>query len=287
MASSVGVEGYSPQDVPGQSWQDSSNASVDTNAHSPAPIPDDTSGQSSEIYGVVAVHVPTEETDFQQATDTGTNNLQLLSSEQRWNRDGMCPKLSSHGAPPLSVPDLFDNDQDRPLLLDTARDSNGKLVLSSLTFQLQTNTEDLQRKPLLSDLIDSNTEGPTLASLQSLDCSDWSDSGCDDSTLDTPTQPYCNTNYCPSQVVVPKLHQGCLNAPSSDKDTGYTQKWMPPVLIKTASKDGCECRGTNYLSNWTAVTQEEEGEEKENIREEERSGHSQILLGDWVVQIQK
>lgn len=285
MAPSVGAEVYSPQDVPGQFWPDSSNPSVDTNAHSPAPMPDDTSGQSSEIYGVVAVHDPTEEKDLQQATDTGTNNLQLLSSEQCWNRGGMCPKLSSHGAPPLSVPDMFD-DPDRPLLLHTARDSNGKLVLPSLTFQLQTNTEDLQRKPLLSDLI-VNTEEPTLASLQSLDCSDWSDSGCDDSTLDTPTQPYCNTNYCPSQVVVPKFHQGCLNAPSSDEESGYTQKWMPPVLLKAASKDGCECTGTNYLRNWTAVTQEEEGEKEEDFGEEDRSGHSQILLGDWMVQIQK
>lgn len=285
MVSSTGVDGYSPQDIPGQSWQDSSNSFVDTNAHSPAPIPDDTSGQSSDIYGVIAVHAPTEEKDFQQATDTWTNNLQLLPSEQCWNKGGMCAKLSSHGAPPSSVPDLFDNHPDTPLLLHTAWDSNGKLVLPSLTFQLQTNSEDLQRKPLLSDLIDSNTEGPTLASLQCLDCSDWSDSGCDDSTLDTPTQPYCNTNYCPSQVVVPKFQPGCLNAPSSDKDTGYTQKWMPPVLLKAAFKDGCESRGTNYLSNWTAVTQEEEGEKEEDIGEEEISG--QILLGDWVVRIQK
>lgn len=277
MTSSVGVDGYSPQDIGDQSWQDSSNSS-----HSPAPTPDDTSGQSSEIYGVVAVHVPTEEKNFQQATDTETDDLQLFSSEQCWNRGGMCPKLSSRGAPPLSVPD-----PDRPLLLHTARDSDGKLVLPSLAFQFPTNTEDPQRKPLLSDLIDSNTEGPTLASLQSLDCSDWSDSGCDDSTLDTPTQPYCNTNYCPSQAVVPKFHQGCLNTPSSDKESGYTQKWLPAVLLKTASKDGCKCRETNYLSNWTAVTQEEDGEKEDDTGEEERSGHSQILLGDWVVQIQK
>lgn len=285
---SVGVGGYSPQDIPCQPWQDSSESSVDRDAHSPTPNPEDTSAQSSEIYSVVAVHVPTNENDFQQATtkDTETSNLPLFSSGERWDKGGMS---EWNGVPPLPVPYSFDSNPDRPLLLHTVRDSDGKLVLPSLTFGLQSSTGDPQRKPLLSDLINSTTEGPSLASLQSFDCSEWSDSGCDDSTLDTPTQPYCNTHYCPSQPVVPKFQQGCLNTPSSDDilESGYKQNWMPAIFLETASKHSCEYGRTNYPCTWTGVKKEEEGEEEEDIGGEERSRPREIIPGDWVVQIQE
>lgn len=282
---SVGVGGYTPQDIPCQAWQDSTDSSVDTYSHSPTPNPEDTSAQSSEIYSVVAVHVPTEEKDFQQATmkDTETSNPPLFSSGEIWDKGAMSPKLTSHGVPPLSVPDMFDSNPDRPLLLHAVRDSNGKLVLPSLTFQLQSCTGDPQRKPLLSDIINS------AASSQSLDSSEWSDSGCDENTLNTPTQPYCNSHYFPSQPVVSNFNQGCLNTPASDDifESGYKQNWMPAIFLETASKQSCEYRSANYPCTWTGLKKEEEGEDEDDIGGEEISGPRKIILGDWVVQIQE
>ncbi|XP_076593888.1 interferon lambda receptor 1 [Chaetodon auriga] len=240
---SVGVGGYFPQDMPCQAWQGSTGSSVGTGAHSLTPNLEDMSSQSSEIYSVVAVHVPAEERDFQQATieDRETAN-QLSSTGESWDKGGMSPKLSSYSVPPLHVSDPCDNELVKPLLLHTVHDTNGQLLLPSLIFQLQSSTGDTQRKPLLSDLMDSKRDGPSLASLQSFDGSEWSDSGCDDSTLNTPTQPYCNTHYFPSQRAGPDIQQGCLNTQCSDAlcESGYKQNWMPAMLLDTACKDSFE-----------------------------------------------
>nr|WEY35871.1 interleukin 22 receptor subunit alpha-1 [Sebastes schlegelii] len=243
---SVGPGGYSPQDIPCQPGQDSSGSSVGTGARSPTPNQEDTSAQSSEIYSVIAVH----------------------------------PDL-----------DPCESNPARPLQLQTVRDADGQLVLPSLIFQLQNSTDDAvsslnpERKPLLSDLIDSKMEGPTLASLKSFDGSEWSDSGCDDSTVTTPTQPYCNTNYCPSQPISPYFHQGCQNTPPSDAifELGYKQNGMPAILLETATKDSCEYRKTDYRWTWTGPKKEEEGDEDEHRGGEE----GQTLLGGLMVQIQE
>ncbi|XP_041799342.1 uncharacterized protein LOC121611044 [Chelmon rostratus] len=236
---SVGVGGYFPQDIPCQAWQGSTGSSVGTGAHRLTPNPGDTSSQSSEIYSVVAVHVPAEEKDFQQATLKDRETKLLSSTGESWDKGGISSKLSPHVAPPLHDSDPCDSDLSRPLLLHTVHDSNGQLLLPSLIFQLQSHTGDIQRRPLLSDLIDSKREGPSLASVQSVDGSEWSDSGCDDSTLNTPTQPYCNIHYSPTQRVVTDFNQGCQDTPCNDaiSESGYQQNWMPAMLLDTACKD--------------------------------------------------
>ncbi|XP_026173047.1 interferon lambda receptor 1 [Mastacembelus armatus] len=233
------IGGYSPQDIPCQAWQDIIGSFVDIAAHSPTLTPQDASAQSSEIYSAVAVHVPTEENEQQCTTaERGNSNLTLTSRGEAW--DGPSPILISREVPPSHDLKSFEGNLSRPLQLHTMRKTNGELVLSSLDFQVQSSTGDTpERKPLLLDLIDSQKEGPLLASLQSCDSSEWSDSGCDDNTVNTPTQPYCNTDYSPTQPVVTYLRQGCQNTPSSGGimfDSGYKQNWMPEFLRGNAAK---------------------------------------------------
>ncbi|TDH11421.1 hypothetical protein EPR50_G00061440 [Perca flavescens] len=232
---SIGSGGYSPQDIP---WQGSTGSSVDTGAHSRTSNPEDTSAQSSEIYSVVAVHVPAEQNeDFQQATNDNreTSNLPSSSSGESWDKGGASPNLTSNGVQPLPDLDLCESNPARPLLLQTVRDTKGQLVLPLLPFQLQSSTDDTvsllnpERKLLLSDLIDSNKDGPSLASLQSFDSSEWSDSGCEDSAVQSPTQPYSNNHYFQTQPVAPYFHQECQNTPPDNAifESGYKQNWMP------------------------------------------------------------
>ncbi|XP_071326022.1 interferon lambda receptor 1 [Trachinotus anak] len=232
--------GYAPQDILCQDWQGSTFSTVGIGAHSPTLNLHNTSAQSSEIYSAVAIHVPTEESeDFQQAIteNRGTCNPPLTSSEELWDKGEMSPNLTLDGLPAL--PDLEDceSNQARPLLLHTVRSPNGQLMLPSLTLQLESSTDDTlsplspERKPLLSDLIDYTKDRPTLTSLQCFDSSEWSDSGCDESTVNTPTQPHCNSNYSPSQPVIPDFHQQCQNTLSSDaiSESGYKQNWTPAM----------------------------------------------------------
>ncbi|XP_065814138.1 interferon lambda receptor 1 [Labrus bergylta] len=270
--SAVEAGGYSPQDT----WQDRDNSSEGTGAQSPTSNQEDTSAQSSEIYSVVAVHVPAEENqDGQQGAtkERQTGNLPFPSSRADWEKGGNDPELTT---PEL---DSIESNAAMPLLLHTVRDSNGQLMLPSLAFQSTTAGGEI--KPLLSDLIDANKEGPLLASFQSFDSSEWSDSGCGDSTVNTPTHPYCNTNYCPSQPVVSYLQQGCQNTPSGDAtfESGYKQNWMPTTLLGILSKDSCGYRRTEKLWPWAGSTTEEEEREDEETRE--------IHLGAWGIRIQE
>lgn len=283
--SSVETEGYSPQDTPCQPWQESSDSSMETDAHSANPNPEDTSAQSSEVYGVVASPVPSEEHHFHQATfgNTETGKLTLFASGGCWDEGGMSLNLTLHGVPPLAVPDSFDDSPDRQLLLRTARDSNGKLMLPLLSFHLDSSTGDPQRKPCLSDLIDPKMEGPSLASLQSLESAEWSDSGCVNNSLNTPTQTYCNI---PSEPVVPEFQQKCLTTPPSDGmfESGYKQNWMPQNFFETAPRQS-EYKGKNYPCNWTGLRKDVE--EDENTLAEDGSRLTELLLGSWVVQVQE
>ncbi|XP_010736461.2 interferon lambda receptor 1 isoform X1 [Larimichthys crocea] len=274
---SLRSDGYSPQDIP---WPGSSGSSVDTGTQSPSPNPEATSAQSSEMYSLVAVHIPAEEKDFQQSAIKARENRNspLSSGGENWNKGGISPKLTT-----LPVQDPCNSDQYKPLLVHAVRDANGQLVLPLFAGHFGSSTDNAERKPLLSDLIVSMPDGPSLASLQSSDGSEWSDSGCDDSTMNTPTQAYCNTNYCPSQPVVSYFQQGCQTIQSSNAifDSGYKQNWMPATL-GDISKDSCEYRRTNYPCTWTAPTMKEEGEV-----EEDRGGEDRIFLGHWAVQIQE
>lgn len=285
---SVGEGGYSPQDIPSQAWQDGTGSSVE--AERPASNSRNTSGQSSVVYSSVAVHVPNQEEDVLQTAIQDTNNPPLFSRRDGWTHGGMIPKLSSHEAPQLTVPVTFDSNpaDTTPLLLHAVRNSSGKLELPALTFQLLGNTEDLQRKSLLSDLINCKTEGPSLASVLSPDGSEESDSGCDDSTLNSPAQPYFNGHYCPSGPVVLDLKQGRLITSSSDDvlESGYKQNWMPANLLQ--SEHSCEYAArTNYLCTWSGLKKGEEDEEDEALAGEELCSPSEILLGDWMVQIRE
>ncbi|KAI3361242.1 hypothetical protein L3Q82_013438, partial [Scortum barcoo] len=263
---SVRAEGYSPQDIPCLGWQDSTGSSVGTGATNSEA----TSAQSSENYSAVVVHVPLEENpDIQQATteDRETSNPQMPSSREGWDKGGMSPNLTSKRVQPVIHPDAYESSATRPLIVPTVRGLDGQLILPSFSSE---------KKLHLSDLIDSKREGPSLASLQSFDGSEWSDSGCDESIVNTPTQPYCNTHYFPSQPAIPDF------TPSSDAvlDSGYKQNWLPAILHGTKSKDSCEYRRTNYPWNWTAPApkEEEEVEEEEEGAQEEKS--RQILLGE-------
>lgn len=285
-------EGYSPQEIPRQAWQGSTGSSVGTWVHSPRPNQQDTSAQSSEIYSSVAVHIPAEENeDLQQFNIEG--DLPHFSNRESLDKSGASPKLASHCAAPLPDTDACESNPAKPLLLHTAWDSNGQLMLPLLTFQVQKSMDSTvspanpERKPLSSDLIDSKKEGPSLASLVCFDSSEWSDSGCDDSSVNTPTQSYCNTHYFPTQPVVPHFHQEHQSTPSSDGIfvSGYKQNLMPEIVLGTVSKDNCNYRKTNYPWTWTAPKKEEEGEEDEDAGGEE--GSREILLGGWVVQIKE
>ncbi|XP_059195077.1 interferon lambda receptor 1 [Centropristis striata] len=286
----VGPGGYSPQDIACSDWEDSTGSSVATGPHSATSNPQDTSNQSSEIYSLVTVHVPAEHNEVLQQAPSGrreTSNPPLCSSGESWDKGGSGPKLTSHGVKPLPDPEPCESDPAGPLLLRTERDTNGQLVLPSFTFQLQSGTDDTisplnsERKPLLSDLIDSKKEGPLLASLQSFDGSEWSDSGLDDSSVHTPTQPYCNSNFSPSQPVTPYFQQ---SPPPSDAmfESGYKDNWIPATILGNPSKDSCEYNRTNYPWTWTCPRKEEEEGEANEGEERSRS----YILGGWGLQIQ-
>lgn len=279
---SVGTGGYSPQDIPCPTWLDSGESGEGTGARSRTPDPVDTSAQSSEIYSVVAVHVPAEDNGDNQH---GIIKNTLSPSGEKWDKCKMSPELTTHAVASLPDEDSCEGSAALPLLLHTVRDSNGQLMLPSLDFKLQNSTGDRERKPLLSDLIDSNKEGPSLASLQSFDSSEWSDSGCDDSTLNTPIHPYCNTSYSPSQPVVPYLQHGCQSTPfgNATSESGYKQNWMPEIHLGIPSKDSCGYRRTDNQWTWTDSHTEEDAEGDDGQGQKERS--REILLGSWGIQI--
>lgn len=261
---SVACGGYSPQDIICQPWQDGFDPTVDAGGTSSDS--GDTSARSSGSYGAVVIQVPTEEQDSIQP---------LFASVKGWDNGGMTPMVTSP-----QLPGLDPLDPGGPLQLHTVQDSDGKLVLPFLTFHLENNTMDMQRKPLLSDLIDSNTEQPSLASLQILDGTDWSHSESDDTTVTEPTQHDCDSHYTPLQPVHLDL-QRRLNMPSSDvmSDSVYKRHWMPRTFVKGAS----EYR-TNDPCSWNVLRKDDEREQDDVA---ERLKPSEIVLGDLVIQIQE
>ncbi|XP_029361254.1 uncharacterized protein LOC115045612 isoform X2 [Echeneis naucrates] len=227
---SIRPGGYAPQDIPCPDWQGSAFSSLDTDPHDATSSFQDTSAQSSEAYTAVAVHAPNEVREVAIHEDSGNCAPIFPCRKEPWNKSRPGPNLT------LPDPDACESDTTSPLVLHTVRGSNGQLMFSSFTFQLEKSTNDspspfiLERKPLLSDLTDYTKEEPTLASVQSFDSSAGSDSGCDDNTPgNTPTQAHCSTHYLPSQLIVSDFHQQCQNTPSTDAMfvSGYKQNWMP------------------------------------------------------------
>ncbi|CAB1429127.1 unnamed protein product [Pleuronectes platessa] len=272
--------GYSPQDMPFQAWQDSTGTSEDTGEHSPTSNHPETSGQSSGIYSSVAVQIPADgNPGVQQVTTDHTVSRNLPSRSQPWDKGGIKPV--SHGVPRLPDPDACESNA--TIHLHTLRGTNGQLVLPSLAPQLPSYTG---RTPLLSSLIFSTEERPLLASLHSFDSSD---SGCDDCTVNSPTQPYANSHYIASHVPAPHLNLQCQDAPSCDAifESGYKQNWLPQIPHEAASKDICGDTRTNYRRNRTPPKEEEEEEGGEEDDDRGEEGSRPIVLERWLVRVQE
>lgn len=268
---SAGPEGYSPQGVLSDACSDSTGSSVDIDLGSAMPNPGSTSAQSSDIYGAVAVHVPEEENgDFQAISeDSMTSDPLLPSSLTSWNNNEMSATLV------LSDVDPGESDPPRTLVLQTLKDMNGQLKLHMIGDTAS--PVSLERKPLLRDLIDSK-DGP---SFQDLDTSEWSDSGCEDSTFNSPTQPNSNSSYIPTQPVGVYVQQGAQR-PLPPPESVYKPNWIHSTLHEFASTESCEDTRTNYPRTWTGLKKEEEHEDNEgNARVD-----SLYALGKWGIQIQ-
>lgn len=261
---------YSPQDIPFPPWQDHTGSSVDTRTCR-TPNSEDTSAQSSDIYSSVAV-LPKENDDIQEAVTEREVIHHVIARDAR----------------PLPDADSCDTNPDGKLLLHTVRDINGQLMLPFLNFQSQSSNSDAtcrsnkEKKPLLSDLIPSMDQS-SLASLLSLNSSEWSDSGCDDSSLTTPTHSYCNTHFSPSQPLIPDSDKECEPTLSSDVsfESGYKQNWMPELCSGSIIDS---CRRTNYM--WTCNGSKMEDNDNEEVQGEVEKSRP-IFLGSWTIRIQE
>ncbi|MEQ2250603.1 hypothetical protein ILYODFUR_002664 [Ilyodon furcidens] len=209
-------EGYSPQINPWTICQ-----------HNP-----DTSAQSSESYAAVAVQTQDKRNE-RNLHQVGIVNRQTIqptwpcSEEETKDKGAQLPKFNLSESDP----------EQQPLVLNTVRNKEGQLLLTPFTFQLQSSPDDIElqmnreRKPLLSDLFDCQ-DGSSFTILERLDSSDGRDSGCYDSTINTPTSSYCNTSYSPSETMVPGFLQECQTTIPGDAifQSGYKQNWMPVIL---------------------------------------------------------
>ncbi|XP_030012839.1 interferon lambda receptor 1 [Sphaeramia orbicularis] len=280
--------GYHNKQMLHQSWQDSCSSSVETGVHSPTPNLQDSSSEWSANYSTVVVHAPHEDNeDLQEAdeNDEMEGSSPLLFQGRGWDNGGTSPKLASHGAPPLTDINSCESNQSEPLLLNAVRDSNGQLVFPMFPFQIQTSvvgTAPLpspERTPLLSDLIVSKEDGPSFVSSDSLDSSEWSDSGWDESTVNSPSPTYCNSHYCPTQPPNTTSSQYVLQS-------SYKKNWMPPEMHHgISSTDSSDYGQMNSPWTWSGLQEREEKEDGEHKGGDEESNHS--VLGGWMVQIQE
>lgn len=270
---SVSAGGYSPQDLPWQNWQDSSE---DTAALSQASDSEARSARSSISYGAVVPHEPTE--DQGAINDPEISNKLPFPFAEFGSDRRMTSVTAFHAGPPLSV---RDSEPGRPLLLHTAQDSEGKLVLPFWSSQFQTSTADLQSRPLLSDLLNSTMEEPWLPNLD-----DTEPSECSDGLITAPTQMY-NSPYIQIHSVIPNLHQGSPNSSSTDggSESCYKQNWIPKVNIETASMRSDGDTRTDYSRSWNGL-KNEDSEAEEEREEVERFQLSEHFLGNWLLQIQ-
>lgn len=270
--------GYSPQDVPWHLCSCNTDASMRNAASGNTSHCGDASVQFSETYSSVAVHNQGKDNDgFHQCASDNSVNIHspLYSNEDRsWVEGELTPKLIPPDMPHVSDSEFSINHPAKTLVLNTIR-INGQAVSSA--FPSEDMTSDTlsqmnpERKPLLSDIIECQ-DVSSLTCLQRADSSDWTDSGCDDSTVNTPTSLYYNTTYFASQKASPDLLKGSTIT-SNDilTESSYKQNWVPEIQCNPASSD-----------TWTAVSPKMDEEVEDN---EENSG--QILLGHWAIQIQQ
>lgn len=194
----------------------------------------DTSAHSSEIYGAVAVHTQVEqnERNVHQIVPGNGQTIQptlTCSEEENQDKGGIVPQLYSYGAPKLPTFNTSENfTEQQPLVLQTIRSINGQLVLPPFTFQQQSNPDEMntEQQPLLLDSLIICHDGPFL---ERLDSTDDRDSGCYDSTVNTPTSSYCNSSYSPCEAGVPGLQQKCQTRLPDETvfKSGYKKNWMP------------------------------------------------------------
>lgn len=267
--------GYSPQDIPCQIWEDSSTGTAAVGLTSD---PKDNSAQSSVSYGAVVVHDPTE--DQGAVKSPGIINKLNFLREECGSDQAIASVMESQTGPLLSVQDSVDSDPSRPLLLHTARDSHGNLVLPFSQIQFQSSSANPERRPLLSDLIDSTALSPLLIS-------DDAESECDDGIVTSPTQTYCNSHYHHTHAGIPSPHQENLNSSSTDgkAESCYMQNWIPEVNVETVSMHNDFDRRSDYPCTWNGLKREE-GETEEDETEPENFPLREHFLGNWAVQIQ-
>lgn len=194
------------------------------------------SSQSSQVYGEVTVQVEDEEDLFQ---------LQTLGLAQTGPTLGSVKTL-----PQLDNVVVCGNSEAEPLLLDTQRGSDGQLILPMPSFEQKTFswTTDPQpapeNKPRLSYLIVR-----PFVSLHSLDSSECSDSGCDESSVPTPTHEYCNSQYLPTQGF-PQIEPDSQRSQSTNCGSAYKDHWMPSN----------NCGNSPYTWSWSGLKEEGEAE---------------------------
>lgn len=268
--------GYSPQDTPCHICM--CNTGSPRRTPEMAPDSEDTSVPFSESYGAVAVH---DREEFQQFVyNNSTSPSPVYTNRQgNWGGGGMIPKLIPCGTPQLPHSESSEDRLGNTMVLHAVRDINRELILPLFRCPSEDSTGDTvsqmnpERKPLLSDPMD--LQGVSLTCLQRSDSSDWTDSGCDDSIVNTPTNLYYNTTYFVSQKAGPDLHKGCDALRLNDvvTETGYKQNWVPETHHKPESTD------------WTSISpkMDEEIEDDEGTSMED-SGQS--LLGHWDIKIQ-
>lgn len=209
------------------------------------PVTWNSSGSSSRQSSVIYSIVEGSKQEWPPQID-GNNLRSFTTVTDQWG-----PKSPLPGTPDSSL---------QPLVLDAVRDADGKLLL---TLHLFGDEDEAQRMPFLSNSECCETRLPN---------SD--DSGCDDSTLNTPTQPYLNSHYCPSGP------QGVGNTNISN----YKQSWMPENFIQPESE--CGATRVHYPRDRSGLKQAEDDEEDEALVEENKCMTSEILLSSWMVQVQ-
>ncbi|XP_037129960.1 interferon lambda receptor 1 isoform X2 [Syngnathus acus] len=190
------------------------------------------SSQSSVVYSSMGGAVPTEPSEFPRTLAENTSGLDVVPSEQ--------------------------------LQLNTVRDANGQLKLASVAFQVE-------RKPLLSDRLESGGNVSVLALVNRLDSFDSSDSGCVDGT---PVLMDCDQ--------IPSAPLGIYisnSMPAGDAypASRYKQNWLP---LDTTPNNDQDFMRSNRDWTFTSSTETECGEFNDNA---ESPG---IFLEDWALQIQ-
>ncbi|XP_029959300.1 interferon lambda receptor 1 isoform X2 [Salarias fasciatus] len=265
---------YSSHGVLSGVWPDSSGSSAGAAAGGAMPNPENTSAQSSEVYGAVAIRVPEEDNgDTQPVSDNSVTSDPLLSSNKTsFNDRKMNATLILHEAP--TTPN--EGGPERTLVLQTRRDMNGQLMLH-VTGDTASPVSP-ERKPLLGDLIFIK-DGP---SLQDLDTPEGLDSGCEDSPLSSPTKPDCNSNYIPTQPGSMYVQQGTQRGPESPPESAYKPNWVHSTLQDCASTESCEEPRTNYPRTSTDLKTEEEHDDNEG----DGRVDSLLALREWGIQIQ-